>query len=193
VAFDTRLLAFFALFLFLYVGMENAVGGWITTYTHRFNGMSLEDASIMVSLYWLALLAGRGIGSLALSFLPERAVLLSGFLLALSALSLLLVPRSASSAMIAVAATGMGFGPVFPIAVSRMLARAKDPRSTGWVFAVSASGGATLPWLTGFLSTHSGSLRIGFIVPGASLCAIFVLAMLENKILGEPAPSPVAT
>jgi len=184
---DLRPLAFFALFLFLYVGTENALGGWIATYAHRFNGTSLADASLMVSLYWLALLGGRGLGSLALRILPERAVLFGGLLLALAALIHLLSPHGTTVVMADVAAAGMGFGPLFPIGISRMLGLVNDARRTGWVFALSATGGAALPLLTGQLSTRAGSLRVGFLVPCTSLTAIFVLAVLEKRALRDPA------
>jgi fucose permease len=49
-----------------------------------------------------------------------------------------------------------------------------------------ASGGAVLPWVTGLVSTRSGSLRIGFAVPVAALAAILVLAVAENAFLREP-------
>ena len=52
-------LVFFAAFFFLYLGVETIVGGWIPTYAHRFSGMTLAHASLIVSLYWMALLAGR--------------------------------------------------------------------------------------------------------------------------------------
>lgn len=189
---QTGLLAFFAVFLFLYVGVENAVGGWITTYAHRFSAMTLEHASLTVSLYWLALLAGRGIGSMALRVVPERAVLIPSLALALAAVTVLLAPHSTAVVLAAVAVVGLGFGPVFPVAVSRMLARVKDHRTTGWVFAMCACGGAALPWLTGLVSTRSGSLRIGFAVPVAALAAILALAVAENAILRRPAPLAVA-
>jgi fucose permease len=190
--FNLRLLGFFALFLFLYVGTENAIGGWITTYAQRFSGMTLEDATALASLYWLALLAGRAIASLALSFLSERTVLSFALLAALAALVVLLESRSSHSALIAVAIAGAGFGPVFPIGVSRMMGRGPDSHGTGWVFATSASGGALLPWLTGLFSTHAGSLRIGFLVPFVSLSVTFIMALLQNRALGYPVQSLVA-
>jgi fucose permease len=60
-----------------------------------------------------------------------------------------------------------------------------DHRNTGWVFAVTASGGAVLPWLTGLVSTRTGSLRTGFVVPVAGLAAIVLLAAGENRVLGR--------
>jgi fucose permease len=182
-AHDAALLAFFAAMLFLYVGVENTVGGWITTYAHRFSGLSLEDASLLVSLFWIALLTGRALGSAALRRLSERAVLLPSLVLALVAVTVLLEPHSTRVVLVAVALTGAGFGPVFPLGVARLLARVSDHRNTGWVFAMCASGGAVLPWLTGLVSTHTGSLRLGFAVAVGTVAAILVLALLETTIL----------
>jgi fucose permease len=66
-----------------------------------------------------------------------------------------------------------------------MLARVRDHRNTGWVFAVTASGGAVLPWLTGLVSTRTGSLRIGFAVGVVAVAAILVLAAGEDALLGR--------
>jgi fucose permease len=187
-AHDAGLLAFFALMLFLYVGVENTVGGWITTYAHRFSGLSLENASLLVSLFWVALLAGRALGSAALRRVPERAVLLPSLLVALVAVTVLLEPHSTGVVLAAVALAGAGFGPVFPLGVARLLARVSDHRNTGWVFAMCASGGAVLPWLTGLVSTRTDSLRLGFAVAVAAVAAILVLALLERAILRRPEP-----
>jgi fucose permease len=178
-------LAFFAAFFFLYLGVETVVGGWIPTYAHRFSGMTLAHASLTVSLYWMALLAGRLAGSVALRSVTERAVLIPSLAIALLAVAKLIVPHSTATVLVAVAAAGAGFGPVFPIGVSRMLARVRDHRNTGWAFAMCSAGGATLPWLTGLVSTGSGSLRIGFAVPLAALAVILALAAGENLWLGK--------
>jgi len=180
---DAGLLAFFAVLLFLYVGVENTVSGWITTYAHRFSGLTVENAGLLVSLFWIALLAGRALGSALLRRLPERAVLLPSLTLALLAVTILLEPHTTGVVLIAVGLAGAGFGPVFPLGVARLLARVSDHRNTGWVFAMCAGGGAVLPWLTGLVSTRTGSLRLGFAVAVGSVAAIMVLALLENAIL----------
>ena len=189
-AHDAGLLAFFAALLFLYVGVENTVSGWITTYAHRFSGLSVANAGLLVSLFWIALLTGRALGSAALRRLPERAVLLPSLALALAAIAVLLEPHSTRVVLIAVALAGAGFGPVFPLGVARLLARVSDHRNTGWVFAMCASGGAVLPWLTGLVSTRTHSLRLGFAVPVGPVAAILVLASLEGAILRRPRSSP---
>lgn len=183
---EAGVLIYFALMLFLYVGVENTVGGWIATYVFRYNAMALADASILVSVFWLALLVGRWIGSVALKALGERAVLLPCMAIALLAVITLLKPHGRAEVIAAVTVAGLGFGPVFPVGVSRMLARVADTRNTGWVFATTASGGAVLPWLTGLISTRAGSLRVGFMVPAVALGLILLMAAGENLLLGTP-------
>jgi MFS transporter, FHS family, glucose/mannose:H+ symporter len=185
---ELQVLAFFAAALFLYVGVETVIGGWIPTYTHRFSSMTVARAGMMVSLFWMALLAGRWAGSVALRSVPDRVVLLAGLGGALFAVVSLVAPHSPGMVIVAVVVAGVGFGPVFPIEVSRMLGRIRDHRNTGWVFAMTACGGAVLPWLTGLVSTRTGSLRIGFIVPVAGLAAILLLAATEHALLSR-APS----
>ena len=180
---QTGILVYFAAFMFLYVGVETVIGGWITTYAHRFSGMTLAHASLMVSLYWAALLTGRWLGSVALHLFGERTILLPSLALSLIAVAVLFEPRSTPAVLVAVAAAGAGFGPVFPIGASRMLARLADHRNAGWAFAMCAAGGAVLPWLTGLVSTRSGSLRVGFAVPLVALVLILILAAIENAVL----------
>jgi fucose permease len=149
--------------------------------------MTLVNASLLVSLYWAALLIGRGAGSVALKRVPERGILVLGLGLSLLAMATLVQPQSTGVVLAAVAVAGMGFGPVFPVGVSRMLTRVIDQRHTGWVFAMCASGGAVLPWLTGLVSTRTGSLRIGFAVPVAAGVVLLMLAWGENALLrGSP-------
>lgn len=184
-ASEAGVLAFFAVFLFLYVGVETVVSGWITTYAHRFSGLTVARASVMVSVFWLALLAGRWLGSAALQAIAERLVLLPALVLSQIGVMAMVLAHSTAVVLAAVAVAGAGFGPVFPIGVSRMLGRLRDHRNTGWVFAVTASGGAVLPWLTGLVSTETGSLRVGFAVAVGAVAVLLGLAAAENGVLGR--------
>jgi fucose permease len=47
------------------------------------------------------------------------------------------------------------------------------------VFASAGLGGAVLSWMTGIVSTSTGSLRIGLLVPGAA--ALLMLAMISRR------------
>jgi fucose permease len=63
-----------------------------------------------------------------------------------------------------------------------MLARVGRSRSSGWIFAISGSGGAVLPWLTGLLSEGSGSLRIAFVVPLGAMAVVLLFVLVENVL-----------
>jgi len=56
----------------------------------------------------------------------------------------------------------------------------------GWIFAVAGLGSALVPWLTGLLSAHYGSLRYGLIVPFA---AALLMIVLRSASLRQPETS----
>jgi FHS family glucose/mannose:H+ symporter-like MFS transporter len=167
----------FALIMLLYVGTENSIGGWITEYSHRFLCMSAPRASLMALLFWISLLAGRAISSWLLKLLPENTVLLPATIAAMAGTLLLLSHRATTTVTAAAVIAGLGCGPVFPLLMSRLFARTGDSRHNGWVFAISGGGGAILPWLTGLVSTHSGSLRTAFLVPLTALTGILIFVL----------------
>jgi fucose permease len=68
----------------------------------------------------------------------------------------------------------LGLASIFPISVSlfpRWFAESTTTASSP-VFASGNIGGAVLPWLVGVVSTHTGSLRSGFIVPLVGVAAM---------------------
>jgi FHS family glucose/mannose:H+ symporter-like MFS transporter len=62
---------------------------------------------------------------------------------------------------------GFGLASVYPINVSLLSHWFENisPRVSGFIFAMGTLGGAVLPWIVGTISTRTGSLRWGFIVP----------------------------
>jgi fucose permease len=91
---------------------------------------------------------------------------------------------------------GLGLSSVYPISVSLLtqwFGRAAV-RVSGGIFAIGNLGGAVLPWLVGLLSTRSGSLRLGFVVPLVGAMSMLVFYLLESRFsakLAAPA-APVA-
>jgi fucose permease len=73
--------------------------------------------------------------------------------------------------------SGLALAPLFPLILALFLEEIGGSRNAGWVFAVAGLGGAVLSWLTGTISSATGSLRIGLLVPGAA--ALLMLAMIS--------------
>jgi fucose permease len=51
------------------------------------------------------------------------------------------------------------------------------------MFSLAAVGGATMPWMVGFISQHANSLRVGLLVPLFGCVAMMVVvALLRRRI-----------
>lgn len=174
------LVALFSAIAFLYVGVEAAVGNWMSTYAVRTVSWSFPKSSLAAACFWGALLAGRGLTPVALRLLTETRLHLLSIASTCLAILLLLSAHSAIALVAAACACGLTLGPVFPITISLFLERAGEARNAGWVFATAGYGGAALSWCTGMVSTGVHSLRAGLLV---TLAAAFVMLLLALRIV----------
>ncbi|MBV8675438.1 MAG: MFS transporter [Acidobacteriaceae bacterium] len=172
----------FSALLFLYVGGETSIFGWIGTYASRYDGLDPGSAGLLVSAFWIAIVFGRALTPLLVKRASEFAVLTAGVIAAICGIASLLFGQTSSMTLIAVAVTGMGCAPVFPLTVARLLARIGLSRHAGWIFAICGAGAAVLPWTTGLYSAHAGSLRTAFVVPLAALAAVLILVLIERVL-----------
>lgn len=174
--------ALFSAIMFLYIGTETTIAGWIATYTHRFGGLGVARASSFVSVFWLSLVVGRVIVAALLKYFSERTILLAGIVAGLGGITTLLFPLGLQMEFFAVVVAGLGCAPIFPLAVSKMFARTGRTRHAGWVFAICGSGGAVIPWVTAVISQYSGGLRAAFLAPLASLGGILIGVLIEGAM-----------
>jgi fucose permease len=148
---------------------------------------------MMPSFFYGALLAGRTLAPLALKFIRERTVAKMGLTLAL--LGGLTLVRAQGTASIAIGALLAGFGlaSIFPISVSLFVTwfGASARRASTMIFAMGNMGGAVLPWLVGVVSTHSGSLRLAFLVPLAGCVSMIVFYSLDGRSAKVFAANPL--
>lgn len=170
----------FSLLLFLYVGGETSVSGWIATYVHRFDNLGPENSGLYVSALWVAIVLGRVLTPLLVRRVSEFVVLIAGLLLAMAGISSLILLHGPAASVAGVAVTGIGCAPVFPFAVARLLARIGYSRHVGWIFAICGSGGAVLPWVMGLFSVRLGSLQHAFVVPLAAMGGVLVLVLIDR-------------
>jgi FHS family glucose/mannose:H+ symporter-like MFS transporter len=185
---EATTIVYFAVLAFLYVGIEASVGNWMSTYTTRTIAWTFAGSTLAVAFFWAALLFGRAITPAMLTWLPERRLYRVSVVATIAAVSLLLVAHSPLTLLLGAAFTGLALAPVFPLILALFLAEIGESRNAGWVFAVAGLGGAVLSWLTGIVSTGTGSLRIGLLVPGAA--ALLMLGMISwrrgNQLPGPP-------
>jgi fucose permease len=181
-------LLLFAGCMMLYIGNENSLGGWLPSFAARSN--SHAGVSTIALLYWLSELISR-MAMATLAFRVSEAALYraSLTLLLLTVISLVLIPHPSLSVLMAGAIlSGAAIGPIYPLLIAFLLARFSNHPRLGRLFASASLGGATLPWLTGIVSSHLGGLRAGLLVPAAG---ILLMLGLSRAII--PAGSPATS
>jgi MFS transporter, FHS family, glucose/mannose:H+ symporter len=179
----------FAAALFLYIGVENSLGGWLPSYAVRTNP-SLQASSIAF-FFWIAELSGRLLMAALGTRIGEATLYRVSLALLLTVEILLCAATHLTPAnMVALAIlSGLALAPVYPLIVSFMLARTGNHPRLGALFACASLGGAVLPWLTGVFSTQFHGLRVGLIVPAAGASLLLFLSTALTAKISRPLPS----
>jgi len=172
-----------ALLFYLYIGTENGVSGWAAEQAHRVG--TGNTSTVMPMFFWAGLLSGRGISALILAKTKESWLVITGLVLSVVGTTSLLLAATRSQVILGVVLAGFGLASVYPIFISWLskwyCERAR--RLGGVMFSLAALGGATMPWMVGFISQHAQSLRVGLLVPLAGCVAMIALvAVLRRRI-----------
>ena len=144
--------------LFLQSGMEITLGGWSAQYVREVLGLSEERSILVLSLFWVGMVAAR----LVLARLPRAwpaATVLPGFLaLALAGAGLLLAVPGTMAAAAGLFLLGAGLAAGFPVLLGFLGGLYRDLTGTAFsaVFVMALVGGSTLSYLTGVLGDRLG-------------------------------------
>lgn len=179
-----RPLLMFSCAMLLFVGIENALGGWLPSYGTR-TAMGLRASSIAL-YFWVAELSGRLLLAALTSLFGEAALYRASiFLLIFTEAALIITTHLGIGGIgMLTVLSGLALAPIYPLMLSFFLARTGDHPRLGPVFAAASLGGATLPWLTGVVSTQFNGLRHGLLVPAAGAV---LLLLLSPEITAKPA------
>jgi fucose permease len=179
---ERSLLVLSALF-FLYVGTENAVGGWVASYAKSLAGAKAALPVMVPSFFYSALMLGRWLAPPLLRRVDEVRLARAGIVLACAGMAGLIFSHSVRGVVVSVSLTGLGLAAVYPITIS-LLAREFGPRAShigSLTFTLANFGGASLPWLVGYISDRLGRLNAGLAVPLLAGMAMYVLYWAKWK------------
>lgn len=171
----------FASIFFLYPGAETAVGGWIGSYVSRMGMRGAAMASIMPAFFWLALTAGRALGTVFLRHFSDLRVLRAGYAAGTAGIAFIIWAPSLTGVIVGALTTGLAFSILYPITVARFSQRyGVSARSIGAVmFSLASVGPAVLPWTVGMISQSKGSLRTGLFVPLGATAILFIAHLFD--------------
>ena len=175
------LLGIFSAFI---VGVESAMGGWMTTYARRLDH-SVAAAVTATSAFWAGLLLSRALHSLpAMARISSAATLRTHLWLTAVSACVLSIMVSPAWLLAAAFGVGAGLGPLYPTLLTLVLPRYRGTR----VFLLAGLGSAAFPWMTGWVSTQTGSLREGLLVPTGAACLLVAMMWAVLRTLQSPAP-----
>ena len=163
---------------FLYVGTENALGGWVASLAKRNSAGAGTLWMMAPSFFWGALLVGRGLAPAVLRYVSEARIVIAGLVLASLGGVGLLAATSLHAVLAWVTLAGFGLSAIYPIQVAWISPTfgAATARLAGRIFAMGALGGALLPLAVGYLSTAFGGLKAGLVAPLAG--SVIMIALL---------------
>ncbi len=180
-----RLVAVFAFAAFLQVGIENTVAAWLPTYTLRMAGSGIVLAAASTSFYWAGFLFSRGLSSVLLLRVDPMRVFRSAVMLAFMSALFLEIAPSATLRNLAMFLLGAFLAPTYPLVLAAFFARTRHTADSRWILFTAGFGGSVLPWIAGFTSTHTGSLRAGMLtIPAALLIMALILPTLRDPLPG---------
>ncbi|WP_375394575.1 sugar MFS transporter [uncultured Sphingomonas sp.] len=177
--------------IFLYVGAEVSIGSLIVSYLTQADVWAATDqvAGNHIPYYWGGALAGRFVGSGVLRLVsPGKA--LAG--VATTAILLTLVSANMTGAVSGWALLAVGlansimFPTIFALASEGLGTRAAEGSG---VIATAIVGGAIVPYLTGTIADHSGSLHFALLLPGICYAVIAAYGIYARKPVAEIADS----
>jgi fucose permease len=170
---------------FLYVGTENAFGGWIASYAKSLGTSSLTLALMTPSFFYAAIMLGRWIASFVLKKADEITTARAGLFVAAAGMAGLVFSRTMPLVVASVSVAGFGMAAIYPITIA-LLSREFGPAAAkvaSIMFTLANFGGASLPWLVGFFSHRSNDLRVGLMVP---LTAALLMYLLYHRQWAAP-------
>jgi fucose permease len=168
---------------FIYVGTETSMGGWAAEDVKRLAGHATSLTAMAPLFFYAGLMLGRGVVPFALKRVREIAVVLTALVLGVTGIVLVAAASSAHMAVFGLAIAGLGCATLYPIYISWFSKwyGAEARRLGGVVFSMASLGGSAMPWLVGLVSTRTGSLRVGLLVPLAGCFLMFGLLMMLRR------------
>jgi MFS transporter, FHS family, glucose/mannose:H+ symporter len=166
----------------LYVGVEIALAGWITTYLIETFGAEEGAAALATSAYWAGFLLGRPAVALLVRRFEPHLILpwLIGISVCIAATGVVAPNALAATGIYFLA--GVAISGVFPTVMALALeGRERDMGAVTALIAAAASVGSLIwPWLVGAVA-EGVSLRVAMAVAAAPLLVMLPLSRVRPK------------
>lgn len=162
-----------ALGIFFLVGADVGMNTNIANYLQSSYGLTLEKASLGISIYFAALMISRFLGAVLLNWIDARKFLVGTAVLALLSMLAMIFAPSVMIARGAIFMVGLASGNLFPlifaITLEKMPSRANE---VSGLMIMAISGGAFVPPLMGLMSANIGMIASLMVLV---VCMLYIL------------------
>ena len=170
-----KFILFMALGIFMLVGSDVGMNSNIANLLQNKFGLTLERASLGISLYFTALMIGRFSGAVILNWISARRFLILTAVIALISLVGLLIASTVLIAQVAIFMVGLGSANLFPlifsISLEKMPGRANE---ISGLMIMAVSGGAFIPPIMGMVSANFGVTASFFVLV---VCMVYLVSL----------------
>jgi MFS transporter, FHS family, L-fucose permease len=155
--FKKRVVIMFFIGMFCYVGTEQGVSYWISTFLQRYHGFDPNTVGAnAVAWFWGLMMIGCGVGLVLLKLIDSRKILLGSVTLSVICLLVALFGPG-NIARFAFPSIGFLISVLYPIIVSLALNSLDEHHgSFAGILCTGIVGGAIVPWIIGGLSQLLG-------------------------------------
>lgn len=168
-----KFIASMVLAIFLIVGLDVGMNTNIQNLLVQRFDVSLEKASLGISIYFFALMISRFAGAILLSKVDNLKFLLWSSLLTIGAIVLTIASPSSFLAYIFIFLVGLSSGNLFPLIFSLTIAKFPERSSEiSGLMIMAVVGGAIIPPVMGVVNNYFG-VSLSFVV--LLICAVYVL------------------
>ncbi|KAH8433075.1 MFS transporter [Aspergillus melleus] len=173
-----------AVWLFVYMGVEVSVGGWIVDFMVQVRVGNSYESGFVPTGFWAGVTLGRLLLGFVNDWLGER-IAITVYLVLSIALELVfwLVPKFTVSA-VTVALLGFFTGPLFPgalVVAAKLLPKHLHTPGIGLVSSLAGGGGAILPFVAGAISGARGVQSLQAFVLALLVTLIVIWILLPHK------------
>ncbi|MBK7709684.1 MAG: MFS transporter [Bacteroidales bacterium] len=168
--------------LFIYCGVEISMSAHLPILLREKFMISVEKLGLLISwsLFYLPILAGRFFGSLIMSRIAPKRLLLFTVLMALTGV-IFIFNNSFVLTLTGIFLVGFGFANIFPLIFSITIEHMPEHTNELSGLMVSAiAGGAFLPPVMGMVADVT-SIQMAFVVPVLCILYLLFVAIINNR------------
>lgn len=158
---------------FLSVGFDVGMNSNISNFLNVRFSISLESASLGISIYFASLVVGRFLGAFLLRAMKSSTFLYISLLITLIGLAGILTSNNLMITRVMIFIAGFGFSNIFPVIFALIVERMPEyDNELSSLIILSVVGGAVIPPIMGLISDNFGvTLSMSVLV----ICTLYIL------------------